>query len=83
MTQINYHANSNSFLFDNQMLSQVCFAGYDIAEITCSTKYFGAASSINLWSSAVYGVGVLIVSFQYALQKAGLVRLKRYKVTSA
>jgi len=82
LTRIDYRANSDDFVFDNQMLSQICYAGYDIAEVTCPTKYFKEASSINAWRSAVYGMGVLTVSLQYAFQKAGLLRLRRYRLRS-
>lgn len=71
---INYEVNSNDFVFDNQMLAQLCFYGFDIAEITCPTKYFDQASSINLRRSAIYGLGVLGVSVSYRLQKLGLAK---------
>ncbi|MGM0621802.1 MAG: glycosyltransferase family 2 protein [Bacteroidota bacterium] len=69
---VNYNANSDNFVFDNQMLAQIWYAGYEIAEITCPTKYFGDASSIGLKSSTIYGIGVLRTSVQYRLQKWGL-----------
>jgi len=71
LRQVNYHANSDDFVFDNQMLAQIFFAGYEIAEITCPTKYFEEASSINFRRSVKYGLGVLGVSVQYFLQKRG------------
>jgi glycosyltransferase involved in cell wall biosynthesis len=71
---IDYHANSDDFIFDNQIIAQICFAGYKIAEVTCPTKYFEDASSINFARSAVYGLGVLKTSISYALQKAGITR---------
>ncbi|MAT89434.1 MAG: glycosyl transferase family 2 [Flavobacteriaceae bacterium] len=61
--------NSDDFVFDNQMLAQICHKGYAIAEITCPTKYFEEASSINLKRSTVYGLGVLYTSFRYFLSK--------------
>ncbi|MBI2270322.1 MAG: glycosyltransferase family 2 protein [Bacteroidetes bacterium] len=64
LEKINYHANSDDFVFDNQMAAQVFYAGFEIAEVTCPTKYFKEASSINFKRSAVYGLGVLWVSFQ-------------------
>jgi len=73
---VNYNANSDNFIFDNQMLAQIWFAGYDIEEITCPTKYFKDASSINIKNSSIYGMGVLKTSLQYRLQKWGLVRSK-------
>jgi glycosyltransferase involved in cell wall biosynthesis len=69
LKKINFMANSNDFVFDNQMLAQIFYAGYEIAEITCPTKYFKEASSINFGRSAKYGLGVLITSIQYRLQK--------------
>ncbi len=73
---IDYNINSDDFVFDNQMLAQIFFAGYEIAEITCPTKYFEEASSINLTRSSKYGLGVLLVSTQYFLQKIGLGKFK-------
>ncbi len=72
LENINYKANSNDFVFDNQMLAQICFQGYEIAEISCPTKYFKEASSINLKRSIKYGFGVLNTSFSYLFQKIGL-----------
>jgi hypothetical protein len=69
---VNYNANSDNFVFDNQMLAQIWYAGYEMAEITCPTKYFDDASSINIRNSIVYGLGVLKVSLQFRLQKWGL-----------
>lgn len=69
---VNYNANSDNFVFDNQMLAQIWYAGYEIAEITCPTKYFKEASSINIKNSTIYGLGVLKTSLQYRLQKWGL-----------
>lgn len=76
---IDYHANSDDFVFDNEMLSQIIYAGYDIAEVTCPTKYFDEASSINLKRSAEYGLGVLRVSMQHFLQKIGVAKYERYR----
>lgn len=69
---INYNINSNDFVFDNQMLAQIFYAGFDIAEITCPTKYFPEASSINFRRSFKYGLGVLGVSLRYFFAKLGL-----------
>jgi glycosyltransferase involved in cell wall biosynthesis len=62
--------NSNSFVFDNQMLVQLVYFGYDIAEISCPTRYFDDASSINLWRATQYGVGVLWTTLQCVLARA-------------
>ena len=61
------------------MLSQILYAGFEIAEVTCPTKYFPDASSINFKRSVKYGLGVLSVSFNHFLQRKGLVNLKMYK----
>ncbi|MCH8905398.1 MAG: glycosyltransferase family 2 protein, partial [Bacteroidetes bacterium] len=79
LQNINFNANKNGFVFDNQMLSQIFYAKYEIAEITCPTKYFKEASSINFIDSVNYGLGVLAVSFGHFFQKLGLVNLKIYK----
>jgi glycosyltransferase involved in cell wall biosynthesis len=70
---IDYNINSDDFDFDNQMLGQIFFKGFEIAEITCPTKYFEEASSINFKRSSIYGLGVLKVSLQYRLAKWGLI----------
>lgn len=64
--------NSNDFVFDNQMIAQTMWAGFQIAEVTCPTKYFAEASSINLARSMVYGVGCLGVGVGYRLARSGL-----------
>lgn len=80
---INFNANSDDFVFDNEILSQIIYHGFDIAEVTCPTKYFEEASSINFKRSVIYGLGVLRVSFGHFFQRMGIVRLPLYdKVTS-
>ncbi|HPI69880.1 MAG TPA: glycosyltransferase family 2 protein [Tenuifilaceae bacterium] len=76
LRSIPYELNSNDFVFDNQMIAQIFFAGFEIAEITCPTKYFDEASSINLRRSITYGWGVIRVTFTYFLQKLGLIKSK-------
>ena len=76
---INYEENSDDFVFDNEMLSQILYAGFEIAEITCPTKYFAEASSINFARSVRYGFGVLRVSIGHFLQRRGWVHLNLYK----
>jgi glycosyltransferase involved in cell wall biosynthesis len=73
---VNYNVNSDDFVFDNQMLGQIFYKGFEIGEITCPTKYFEEASSINLKRSSIYGLGVLKVSLEYRLAKWGLIRPK-------
>lgn len=76
---INFNANSDDFVFDNQMLSQIIYKGYDIGEVTCPTKYFDEASSINLSRSITYGLGVLSVSLSHFANKLGIAKNKIYK----
>ena len=76
---IDYHANSDDFVFDNQMLAQIFYAGFEVAEITCPTKYFPEASSINFRRSVKYGLGVIRTSFSYRLQKWHLGSFKIFK----
>ena len=76
---INYNANSDDFVFDNQMLSQIVYSGFDIGEVTCPTKYFDEASSINLSRSIKYGIGVLGVSVLHRLNKLKLIKSKIYQ----
>jgi glycosyltransferase involved in cell wall biosynthesis len=71
--------NSDDFVFDNELIAQIFYAGYQIAEITCPTKYFEGASSINFKRSITYGLGVLRVSMQYALQKIGVAKYRLFK----
>jgi glycosyltransferase involved in cell wall biosynthesis len=77
--KINIEANSDDFIFDNQMIAQIFYAGFEIAEITCPTKYFDEASSINFKRSSIYGLGVLKVSLQYRLQKWGFMKFNIFK----
>ncbi len=80
LTSINYNANSDDFVFDNQMLAQVFYAGFEIAEITCPTRYFKEASSINFRRSVKYGLGVLQTSMAYRFQKWGWVNKEIFKM---
>jgi len=79
LLDINFNENSDDFVFDNEMLSQIVYAGYHIAEVTCPTKYFEEASSINFRRSMKYGLGVLRVSVCHFLQSKGLARFGLYK----
>lgn len=74
LNSINFMADDDDFVFDNQMLAQIFYAGYEIAEITCPTKYFPEASSINFKRSCKYGFGVIGTSIAYRLQKWGLMK---------
>jgi len=82
LQRIKYEANSDDFVFDNQMVAQIFYAGYEIAEITCPTKYFDDASSINLKRSTIYGLGVLQTSLCYFLQKTKLAKFKIFELNN-
>lgn len=75
---IDFTHNSDDFVFDNEMISQIFMNGYQIGEITCPTKYFDEASSINLTRSMKYGRGVLRVSLIHRLHKWGVIKSKLY-----
>ena len=79
LENVNFEANSDDFVFDNQMLSQIVMAGYEIAEVTCPTKYFEEASSINFRRSVKYGLGVLKVSVTHRMNLWGIMRSAIYK----
>lgn len=79
LNDLEYEKNSDDFIFDNEMLSQILYKDYEIAEVTCPTKYFPEASSINLKRSTIYGCGVLRVSFQYFLSKKFNVKFSLFK----
>jgi glycosyltransferase involved in cell wall biosynthesis len=79
LEKINYHANSDDFVFDNQMISQIFYAGFNIAEVTCPTKYFPEASSINFSRSMKYGMGVLGTSFVHFFNRIGIAKSEIYK----
>lgn len=72
LEKVNYEACSDDFVFDNQMIAQIFYEGFEIGEVTCPTKYFPEASSINFKRSSIYGMGVLHTSVIYRLQKWGL-----------
>lgn len=75
---IDYSVCSDDFIFDNEMLAQIFYKGYEIGEITCPTKYFDEASSINFRRSSIYGLGVIRVSFVYRLCKWHLMKSKLF-----
>lgn len=79
LEKVNYEVNSDDFVFDNEMIGQIFYEGFEIGEVTCPTKYFPEASSINFSRSVKYGLGVLGVSLSYRLQKWGLGSFKIYK----
>ena len=78
LKQVPYHLCSDDFIFDNQITSQIFMKGYEIGEITCPTKYFEEASSINFKRSSIYGLGVLKVSLIHFLHKRKIIKAKLY-----
>jgi glycosyltransferase involved in cell wall biosynthesis len=72
LKEISFNNNSDDFIFDNQLLAQICYKGIEIGEISCPAKYEKDSSSINFMRSVTYGVGVLGVSIRYFLQKIGI-----------
>lgn len=76
LRSISYKENSDDFVFDNQMIAQIFYKNFEIAEVTCPTKYFQEASSINFRRSVKYGMGVLSVSLKYRLQRWGLAKYR-------
>jgi glycosyltransferase involved in cell wall biosynthesis len=78
LEKLNLQANSDDFIFDNQMLCQIFYLGYEIGEISCPAKYFEEASSINFSRSSKYGLGVIGTSIKYRLNKWGILRSDIY-----
>ncbi|MDD5759714.1 MAG: glycosyltransferase family 2 protein [Desulfobulbaceae bacterium] len=74
LAAIDLHRNSDDFVFDNQMLAQILWQGYTIAEVSCPTKYFAEASSINLSRSITYGLGCLKTAATFRLASLGLLQ---------
>lgn len=74
LEQLPLHVNSDDFVFDNQMLAQIIWFGYTIAEVSCPTKYFPEASSINLTRSIRYGFGCLYTAFIFRLAKMKMIK---------
>src|SRR5208282_5485118 len=72
LEKVPFHANSDDFVFDNQMIAQIIWLGYTVAEVSCPTRYFEEASSINFTRSVTYGVGCLKTACEYRLAKMRL-----------
>lgn len=79
LMSINFQNNSDDFIFDNEMAAQIIYNKFEIAEITCPTKYFEDASSINFKRSCIYGLGVLKTSVLFRLHKWGIIEYKILK----
>lgn len=75
---IPYEENSDDFVFDNQMLAQIIWAGYTIGEISCPARYFAEASSIGLWRSLRYGMGCMATALDFWLARMGFCKSKRF-----
>jgi hypothetical protein len=78
LTELRLLGNSDDFVFDNQMLAQCVYFGFRIGEVSCPTKYFEDASSINFWRSVSYGMVVMATTVQFALQKWSFARSRRF-----
>jgi uncharacterized radical SAM superfamily protein len=81
LMQLDLEVNSDDFLFDNQMLAQILWFGYTIAEVSCPTKYFAEASSINLPRSIKYGLGCLTTALTFRLAKMRLFSSRLFPFT--
>lgn len=79
LRSLDFTHNSDDFIFDNEMIAQIFYKGYEIGEVTCPTKYFDEASSINFRRSSIYGMGVLRTSVLYFFTKLGLMHWKILK----
>lgn len=79
LEKIHFSLCSDDFVYDNQMIAQIFYAGYEIGEVTCPTVYNEEASSINFQRSSVYGIGVLVTSVKYFLQKIGIGNFKIFR----
>jgi glycosyltransferase involved in cell wall biosynthesis len=73
-----WQGNSNDFIFDNQIIAQILWAGFSIGEVSCPTKYFPEASSINFVRSTKYGFGCLNVAIRYRLARWGVVACRLF-----
>jgi glycosyltransferase involved in cell wall biosynthesis len=81
LQKIPWQVNSNDFVFDNQFLSQAIYAGFRIGEVTCPTKYFAEASSINFMRSMKYGIGCLRTACLFRLQRMGIAHSKLFSLS--
>ncbi len=78
LDRIPFQTNSDDFIFDNEILVQILWLGYKIAEVSCPTKYFTEASSIDFWRSVKYGLGCLATAVKYRLAKMNLFKSKLF-----
>src|SRR5690606_27403875 len=82
LRDLNLKSNSDDFVFDNEMIAQIFMKGYSIGEVSCPTKYFEDASSINFKRSMIYGLGVIRVSLAYRLHKWGIAKSPLFLTSS-
>src|SRR6266436_721243 len=82
LEQLHLAENSDDFVFDNQMLAQILWYGFTIGEVSCPTKYFPEASSINLRRSIKYGFGCLATGLKYRMSKMGIIRPQLFQAKS-
>jgi len=80
LQSLSLEGNSDDYLFDNQMLAQIIWQGFTIAEVSCPTKYFAEASSINLRRSVRYGLGCIWTALCFRLARIGIVRSRLFPV---
>jgi len=78
LEKLDLSVNSDDFIFDNQMLTQIVWTGATVAEVSCPTKYFPEASSINFRRSTIYGIGCLLTGLKFMLVRAGLLRSRKF-----
>jgi len=81
LESLRLESTSNDYVFDNQMLAQIIWLGHTIAEVSCPTRYFAEASSINLWRSIQYGLGCLVTATTFRLAKMRIIHSKIFPVT--
>ncbi|MGB6064959.1 MAG: glycosyltransferase family 2 protein [Desulfomonilaceae bacterium] len=81
LEELPFRENSDDFLFDNEMLAQAVFFNFNLGEISCPTRYFAEASSINFRRSVVYGLGVLWTSLRFRLHRWGLARFRIFETS--
>ena len=83
LEQLPLNSNSDDFVFDNQVLAQILWFGYTIAEVSCPTKYFAEASSIDFFKSIKYGLGCLSTALTLCLVKIGVIKSRRFPAGAA
>src|SRR5256714_1152137 len=83
LEKLHLAGNSDDFVFDNQMLAQILWHGFTIAEVSCPTKYFPEASSINLRRSIRYGLGCLATALRFRLAKIGVVKSRIFPIRAS